>query len=136
MHVLPSLNSELQTPEVLAAALQPLLYMIEESTTEEYTELILPVFRAVFAMPKSVQATVTLLENMDIIMKKTPKSDLKSEVLPMLYNAFDSTTPQIQEACFANLQQACIARALQARVAICIVSLPQVRFRLDASNLP
>ncbi|GIY82531.1 uncharacterized protein CEXT_630661 [Caerostris extrusa] len=96
MHVLPSLNAELQTPEVLAAALQPLLYMIEESTVDEYTELILPVFRPVFAMPKSVQATVTLLENMDIIMKKTPKSDLKSEVLPMLYTAFDSSTPQIQ----------------------------------------
>ncbi|GIY40879.1 uncharacterized protein CDAR_378391 [Caerostris darwini] len=55
MHVLPSLNAELQTPEVLAAALQPLLYMIEESTVDEYTELILPVFRPVFAMPKSVQ---------------------------------------------------------------------------------
>ncbi|CAL1266831.1 unnamed protein product [Larinioides sclopetarius] len=105
MHVLPSLNSELQTPEVLAAALQPLLYMIEESTTDEYTELILPVFRAVFAMPKSVQATVTLLENMDIIMKKTPKSDLKSEVLPMLYNAFDSTTPQIQCAALHAVAQ-------------------------------
>ncbi|XP_035225576.1 SCY1-like protein 2, partial [Stegodyphus dumicola] len=105
LHVLPSLNSELQTPEVLAAALQPLLYMIEESTTEEYTQLILPVFRAVFAMPKSVQATVTLLENMDIIMKKTPKSDLKSEVLPMLYNAFDSTTPQIQCAALHAVAQ-------------------------------
>lgn len=55
LHVLPSLNAELQSPEVLAAALQPLLFMIEESTTDEYTQLILPVFRAVFAMPKSVQ---------------------------------------------------------------------------------
>ncbi|GFY41364.1 uncharacterized protein TNIN_26151 [Trichonephila inaurata madagascariensis] len=96
MHVLPSLNAELQSNEVLAAALQPLLYMIEESSLEEYTELILPVFRPVFAMPKSVQATVTLLENLDIIIKKTPKSDVKSEVLPMLCAAFDSSTPQIQ----------------------------------------
>ncbi|KAG8195910.1 hypothetical protein JTE90_001145 [Oedothorax gibbosus] len=105
VHVLPSLNSELQSPEVLAAALQPLLFMIEESTPEEYTELILPVFRAVFAMPKSVQATVTLLENLDIIMKKTPKSDMKSEVLPMLYNAFDSSTPQIQCAALHAVAQ-------------------------------
>lgn len=53
--MLPSLKTELQSPEVLAAALQPLLFMIEESTTEEYQNEILPVFRTVFSMPKSVQ---------------------------------------------------------------------------------
>lgn len=56
-HVLPSLKTELQSPEVLAAALQPLLFMIEESTTEEYQNEILPVFRTVFSMPKSVQVS-------------------------------------------------------------------------------
>ncbi|XP_076331085.1 SCY1-like protein 2 [Tachypleus tridentatus] len=95
-HVLPSLKSELQSPEVLAAALQPLLYIIDSSSPEEYQTLILPMFRGVFSMPKSVQATVTLLENLDIIMRKTPKSDVKGDVLQMMYIAFDSTTPQIQ----------------------------------------
>ncbi|KAF8790362.1 SCY1-like protein 2 isoform X2 [Argiope bruennichi] len=104
-HVLPSLKTELQSPEVLAAALQPLLFMIEESTVEEYQNEILPVFRTVFSMPKSVQATVTLLENLDIIMKKTPKSDIKADVLPMLYSAFESTTPQIQLAALQAVTQ-------------------------------
>ncbi|GBL74281.1 SCY1-like protein 2 [Araneus ventricosus] len=104
-HVLPSLKTELQSPEVLAAALQPLLFMIEESTVEEYQNEILPVFRTVFSMPKSVQATVTLLENLDIIMKKTPKSDIKADVLPMLYSAFESTTPQIQCAALQAVTQ-------------------------------
>nr|XP_042902354.1 uncharacterized protein LOC107453616 [Parasteatoda tepidariorum] len=52
-----------------------------------------------------IQATVTLLENMDIIMQKTPKSDLRSEVLPMLYSAFDSSTPQIQCAALHAVAQ-------------------------------
>ncbi|CAM1318602.1 Uncharacterised protein g6973 [Pycnogonum litorale] len=95
-HVFPCLKQELQSPEVLAAALQPLLYMVDASTSEEYQEMILPSFRSVFGMPKSVQATVALLENLDIVMKKTPKNDIKSDVLPMLYNAFDSSTPQVQ----------------------------------------
>ncbi|XP_076315825.1 SCY1-like protein 2 [Tachypleus tridentatus] len=95
-HVLPSLKSELQSPEVLSAALQPLLYIIKESTLDEYQTLILPMFRSVFSMPKSVQATVTLLENLDVIMKKTSKSDVETCVLQMMYNAFDSATPQIQ----------------------------------------
>ena len=33
---------------------------------------------------------------MDVLIGKTAQSDLKADVLPMLYNAFDSTTPQIQ----------------------------------------
>ncbi|XP_076372839.1 SCY1-like protein 2 [Tachypleus tridentatus] len=104
-HVLPSLKSELQSPEVLAAALQPLLYIIDESTPEEYQTLILPMFRTIFNMPKSVQATVTLLENLDIIMRKTLTSDMKSNVVQMLYNAFDSTTPQIQCAALHAVAQ-------------------------------
>ncbi|XP_022253725.1 SCY1-like protein 2 [Limulus polyphemus] len=104
-HVLPSLQSELQSPEVLAAALQPLMFIIEESTADEYQTLILPMFRSVFGMPKSVQATVTLLENLDIIMRKTPKTDIKTDVLPMMYTAFDSTTPQIQSAALYALAQ-------------------------------
>lgn len=29
-------------------------------------------------------------------MAKTPKADIKSDVLPMVYNSFESTAPQIQ----------------------------------------
>lgn len=49
------MDAEIQSPEVLAAALQPILYMIEESSSEEYQDIILPFIRNVFLMPKSVQ---------------------------------------------------------------------------------
>lgn len=52
----------------------------------------------VFASPKSIQATVTLLENLHIILEKTPQSDIRSEVLPLLFNSFESNTMQIQSA--------------------------------------
>lgn len=57
-------------------------------------------FRSVFSTPKSVQATVTLLENLHIILEKTPRDDIRSEVLPMLYSAFESTTIQVQVSNF------------------------------------
>lgn len=57
-HILPSMDAELQSPEVLAAALQPILYMIEDSSQEEYEEIILPFIRNIFLMPKSVQVCV------------------------------------------------------------------------------
>lgn len=105
----------MRTQEVLAAVLQPILYLIQESTIEEYESIILPsfrfkfdfllckndflelfFFRSVFSTPKSVQAAVTLLENLHIILEKTPRDDIRSEVLPMLYSAFESTTIQVQ----------------------------------------
>lgn len=60
---------------MLAAALQPLLFMIEESTTEEYQNEILPVFRTVFSMPKSVQVSSFNLRQMDI--KNIIRIDMK-----------------------------------------------------------
>lgn len=52
----------------------------------------------VFASPKSIQATVTLLENLHIILEKTPQNDIRTEVLPLLFNSFESNTMQIQSA--------------------------------------
>lgn len=52
----------------------------------------------VFASPKSIQATVTLLENLHIILEKTPQNDIRTEVLPLLFNSFESSTMQIQSA--------------------------------------
>ena len=54
-HILPSMECELQSPEVLAAALQPIIYMINEATVEEFQAYILPFIKNIFQMPKSVQ---------------------------------------------------------------------------------
>ncbi|KAF4525794.1 hypothetical protein B566_EDAN002056, partial [Ephemera danica] len=67
-HVWPCLQQEMKAQEVLAAVLQPIIYL----------------------------ATVTLLENLHIVLEKTPRDDIRAEVLPMLYNAFESTTLQVQ----------------------------------------
>ncbi|XP_045464200.1 SCY1-like protein 2 [Harmonia axyridis] len=97
-HIWPSLQQEMRSQEVLAAVLQPVLYLIQDSTVEEYETILLPSFRSVFSAPKTVQATVTLLEHLHIILEKTPRDDIRTEVLPMLYNAFESTTIQVQNA--------------------------------------
>ncbi|XP_048505533.1 SCY1-like protein 2 isoform X2 [Athalia rosae] len=97
-HIWPYLQMESRSQEVLAAVLQPMLYIIQDSTVEEYETIILPTFRAVFSTPKSIQATVILLENLHLILEKTPRDDIRSEVLPMLYTSFESTTAQVQAA--------------------------------------
>ena len=47
-------------------------------------------------MPKSVQAMVGILENLHIIMEKSPCDEIRTEVLPLLYSSLDSSMIQIQ----------------------------------------
>lgn len=46
--------------------------------------------------PKSVQASVTILENLHIILKKCQKDEVNNEIMPLLYIALDNNTNQIQ----------------------------------------
>lgn len=49
------------------------------------------------AAPKSIQATVTILENLHIVLEKvTVEGFLENDVKPLLFNSFDSTTVQVQ----------------------------------------
>ena len=53
-------------------------------------------FRPVFANPKSIQASVILLEHLAIILDKSTEEDMKSLVLPLLFNSLESKRSQIQ----------------------------------------
>ncbi|KAF6201765.1 hypothetical protein GE061_004160 [Apolygus lucorum] len=52
-HVWPCLQQEMRTQEVLAAVLQPILYLIQECSLEEYEDLILPSFRCLSSPPRN-----------------------------------------------------------------------------------
>lgn len=95
-HIWVSLQQDLRTQDSLAAVLQPILVLIKESTLEEYEEIVLPIFRGLFSAPKTVQATVTILENLHIILQKTSREDIRAEILTFLFNSFESTTIQVQ----------------------------------------
>ena len=41
------------------------------------------------------------MQRMEMLLAKTPSSDVKSDVLPMIYKALESDTAQIQELCLS-----------------------------------
>ena len=41
------------------------------------------------------------MQRMEMLLSKTPPSDVKSDVLPMVYRALESDTSQIQELCLS-----------------------------------
>lgn len=50
----------------------------------------------VFNLPKSIQASVTLLENIHVILEKTPSEDVSTDILPIIYSGLESSTVQVQ----------------------------------------
>ncbi|XP_077302425.1 SCY1-like protein bma [Arctopsyche grandis] len=97
-HIWPYLQMEINMGEVLAAVLVPVMYMVKNSSMEEYEFHMVPTLKDLFASAKSIQASVTILEHLECLLEKTPRDEIKTEVLPLLYNAFDSSTVQIQSA--------------------------------------
>ncbi|XP_058808190.1 SCY1-like protein 2 isoform X2 [Phymastichus coffea] len=101
--VLPYVPKEALASEVLAAVLQPIFYIIQNATPLEYEEILLPTFRPLFSAPRSIQGTVALLENLHFALEKTPLDIINKDMLPILYNSFESGTIQIQTAAFVAL---------------------------------
>ncbi|EFN75753.1 SCY1-like protein 2 [Harpegnathos saltator] len=98
-HIWRYLHAELQTQEVLSAVLQPMLYIVQNSTQEEYDQILFPTLKPLFTNRKSIQGTVTLLENLHLILKKTPQ-EYEREVLSMLYTSFENSNVQVRTAAF------------------------------------
>ena len=49
-----------------------------------------------FSNPKSIQASVTLLEKLPVILDKSTEEDMRNLVLPLLFNSLESKMSQIQ----------------------------------------
>ncbi|CAH0402045.1 unnamed protein product [Chilo suppressalis] len=103
-HVWPALQLEVRTAEVLAAVLQPIIWLTNEATQDEFTHYVLPTLKNLMNSPKSVQASVTILENLHVILRKCHKEDVNNEIMPLLYNALDNNTNQIQTASLIAMQ--------------------------------
>ena len=62
---------------------------------EEY-DFHLIVFRPVFKNPKSIQASVVLLDRMALILDKSSDEDARELILPLLFHSLESNMTQIQ----------------------------------------
>ncbi|XP_041357595.1 SCY1-like protein 2 [Gigantopelta aegis] len=96
-NVFPIVCSECKTPEIVFA-LPVLLTMIDFAPRDDYIDIILPEFRTILCSNKPVQATVYILNKLDVVLAKSPLEDIKAEVLPLVFNTLDSSSLQLQEA--------------------------------------
>ncbi|KAK3588431.1 hypothetical protein CHS0354_026758 [Potamilus streckersoni] len=102
--VLPALFELCRSSDTALAALPPLITLIDFSPRDEFIETVLPEFRQILSSPKPLQATVYLLDKLDIILSKSPTDDIKNVVLPLVFNTLDSNSIQAQEAALSAIR--------------------------------
>ncbi|XP_070194275.1 uncharacterized protein [Littorina saxatilis] len=96
--VLPTLLEDCKQADSVIYALPTLLTVIDFATRDDYCDNILTEFCAILTLPKPVQATVYILNRLDVILSKTPLEEIRSEILPMVFNCLDSSSLHAQEA--------------------------------------
>ncbi|CAK1588685.1 unnamed protein product [Parnassius mnemosyne] len=97
-HVWPALQLEVRTAEVLYAVMQPIVWLTNEATPDEFSQYVLPTLKNLMSSPKSTQALVTILENLHVIIKKCQRDEAQTDAMPLLFAALDNNTNQIQTA--------------------------------------
>ncbi|XP_052746723.1 SCY1-like protein 2 [Bicyclus anynana] len=132
-HVWPILHLEVKAGEVLDDVLMPIVWLTNESTTEEFETHVLPTlkmidFRHLMSSPKTVDAPFVLFENLHVIMQKCPRDEFNKHMLPLLYFALDNQINTIQTASLIAVQN--VAEQLSDAVLHNIV-LGKVRILLE-----
>mgnify|MGYP001810556454 CR=1 FL=1 len=108
--------------------LLPSIFLIaEQATNDEYVKYVLPRLKTIFKLQKPLQVTprfvstfvlkkqsysenqqkkkiiLITLRNMSLILSKTPPTDIKEHILPMVCRALESDTLEIQDLCLTSL---------------------------------
>ncbi|KAK3576147.1 hypothetical protein CHS0354_016306 [Potamilus streckersoni] len=97
--ILPSLYKECVNPDMVPFTLPSILLIAEQSTDREYNSIVLPGLVPLFQMKEPIQILLIFMQNMSLLLKKTPQADIKTHVLPMIFRSLEADTPQLQEMC-------------------------------------
>ncbi|KAJ8299631.1 hypothetical protein KUTeg_023691 [Tegillarca granosa] len=97
--ILPPMLKESVNPDMIPFLLPSILLIAEQSTDQEYTTVILPALKPMFVIKEPIQVLLIFMQNMNLLLKKTPQADIRNHVLPMIHQALESDSPQLQEIC-------------------------------------
>ncbi|KAL4224685.1 SCY1-like protein 2 [Mactra antiquata] len=99
--ILPALLKECVNPDMIPFVLPNILQIAEQSSDKEYVTYILPDLIPIFKITTPVQILLIFMQNMSILLKKTPSDAIKNHVLPMIHRGLETNNSQIQELCLS-----------------------------------
>ena len=101
--IIPCLEQEFINPDMIPFLLPNIFLIADQSTSEEFVKYILPGLKTIFKLQKPVQILLIVLRNMTLVLSKTPSTDVKEHILPMVCRALESDTVEIQELCLDQI---------------------------------
>ena len=99
--ILPPLLKECVNHDMIPFVLPNILQIAEQASDKEYVTNILPALIPMFKIESPIQIMLLFMQNMTLLLKKTPQADIKAHVFPMIYKAIETNCPEIQELCLS-----------------------------------
>lgn len=95
-HVLPSLTKEFTNPQMIPFILPSIICIAENCTDEQYA-FIYSKLKPVMKLEEPIQIILILMKNIDLLIKLTPKENIESDLLPMLFRAMETQVENLQK---------------------------------------
>lgn len=103
--IIPCLEQEFINPDMIPFVLPNIFLIAHIADNAEFTKYILPKLKPIFKIQKPIQILLIMLHNMNLLLSKTPPTDIKEHILPMVCRALDSETVELQELCLSTLPE-------------------------------
>ncbi|XP_055899440.1 SCY1-like protein 2 isoform X1 [Biomphalaria glabrata] len=107
--VLPALFKEGVNANMVPFILPSIFLISEQSTTEEYREMVLPELIPFFKIREPIQVMLMFLQNMNLLLSKTPAQQIQTYVFPLIFAALEADSPQIQSTDGVSMQELCLS---------------------------
>ncbi|KAJ8686700.1 hypothetical protein QAD02_022494 [Eretmocerus hayati] len=101
--VLPGLQKEFVNAPMIPFLLPSILQVMEDCTSEEFSEKILPMLKQIFVIEEPPQISLLLLQRIELLLKWCSPDVVKNYIVPMMTRALDSKLEQLQDQCFLAL---------------------------------
>ena len=101
--IIPCLEQEFINPDMIPFVLPNIFFIADLAENDEFVKYILPKLKPIFQLLKPVQILIIMLKNMSLLLSKTPSSDIKEHILPMVCRSLDAESVEVVELCLSTL---------------------------------
>ncbi|XP_071453052.1 SCY1-like protein 2 [Hetaerina americana] len=136
--IIPCLVKEFVNASMVPFVLPNVMAIAQNCSREEFEHNILPHLLPVMKIQDPIQILLIFMQRMALLLKLTPASVVRSDVMPMLHRALDSDAQPLQELClsvlpsFASLiDYTAVKNALIPRLKRLALTTPYVSVRVN-----
>nr|XP_022321420.1 SCY1-like protein 2 [Crassostrea virginica] len=97
--ILPPLVKESVNNDMVPFTLPSLLLMAEQASEAEYRSTVFPALIPLFKIREPIQVSLIFMQNMNVLLKKTPVNEMTNHILPMINQSLEADNSQLQDMC-------------------------------------